>query len=72
MKFLIDETPKKVTDCRLTSYETVFGKNVLVCKLSNNECKLCKNKPCDQLVSLKDYMNKPIVGIEELVIKEVN
>ena len=39
MKILVDEMPKKAKDCYLNSYETVFGKSVLVCKLSNNECK---------------------------------
>ena len=37
MKILVDEMPKKAKDCCLNSYETVFGKSVLVCKLSNNE-----------------------------------
>ena len=45
MKILVDEMHKKAKDCYLNSYETVFGKSVLVCKLSNNECKLCKHKP---------------------------
>ena len=64
MKILVDEMPKKAKDCCLNSYETVFGKSVLVCKLSNNECKLCKHQPCDQLISFKDYMRIPVVGID--------
>ena len=64
MKILVDEMPKKAKDCYLNSYETVFGKSVLVCKLSNNECKLCKHQPCDQLISLKDYMSRSVVGID--------
>lgn len=35
IKILVDKMPNKVTDCCLNSYETVFGKPVLVCKLSN-------------------------------------
>ena len=64
MKILVDEMHKKAKDCYLNSYETVFGKSVLVCKLSNNECKLCKHQPCDQLISFKDYMRISVVGID--------
>ena len=64
MKILVDEMPKKAKDCYLNSYETVFGKSVLVCKLSNNECKLCKHQPCDQLISFKGYISRPVVGID--------
>lgn len=64
MKILVDEMPKKAKDCYLNSYETVFGKSVLVCKLSNNECKLCKHQSCNQLISFKDYMSRPVVSID--------
>ena len=64
MKILVDDIPEKVTDCCFTSYETVFGNPVLVCRLSNNDCMLCKNQLCDQLISFKDYISKPVVGID--------
>lgn len=64
MKILVDEMLKKAKDCYLNYYETVFGKPVLVCKLSNNECKLCKHQLCDQLISFKDYMSRLVAGID--------
>lgn len=67
MKILVDEIPEKVTDCCFTSYETVFGKPMLVCKLSNNDCKLCNNQPCDQLISFRDYISKPVVGTDGMI-----
>lgn len=64
MKILVDEIPEKVTDCCFTSHETVFGKPVLVCRLSNNDCMLCNHQPCDRLISFSDYMSKPVVCID--------
>lgn len=67
MKILVDEIPEKVTDCCFTFYETVFDKPALVCKLSHNDCKLCNNQPCDQLISFRDYISKPVVGTDGMI-----
>lgn len=65
MKILVDEMPKNIVACMYSDYEPFAYSGYYMC-IYQKPAELYKGTDkCPFFMSFKDYMNRPVVGIDK-------